>query len=315
MKKAFVFPGQGSQFVGMGKEIYDAFPVAREVFEEVDSALSQNLSKIIFEGPESDLNLTENTQPALMAVSLAITRVLETEGGIDFENDDSILMAAGHSLGEYSALTAMKALTLADTARLLKIRGTAMQKAVPVGVGAMAAILGLDYTDIVAIAADVSKDGQICAAANDNANGQVVISGHKDAVEAAIELASERGARKSVLLPVSAPFHCALMAPAADRMREALAEVEIKAPVVPVIANMTAREVLVPEEIRELLVEQVTGMVRWRESVLYMKERGVEQLVEVGAGKVLSGLTKRIDRALPAVSIQTPADIEAFLKG
>lgn len=315
MKKAFVFPGQGSQFVGMGKEIYDAFPVAREVFEEVDTALSQNLSKIIFEGPESDLNLTENTQPALMAVSLAITRVLETEGGIDFENDDSILMAAGHSLGEYSALTAMKALTLADTARLLKIRGTAMQKAVPVGVGAMAAILGLDYTDVVAIAAEVSKDGQICAAANDNANGQVVISGHKEAVEAAIELASERGARKSVLLPVSAPFHCALMAPAADRMREALAEVEIKAPVVPVIANMTAREVLVPEEIRELLVEQVTGMVRWRESVLYMKERGVEQLVEVGAGKVLSGLTKRIDRALPAVSIQTPADIEAFLKG
>jgi [acyl-carrier-protein] S-malonyltransferase len=315
MKKSFVFPGQGSQFVGMGKEIYNAFPVAREVFEEVDNALSQKLSQLIFEGPESDLNLTENTQPALMAVSLAITRVLETEGNIDFENDDSIIMAAGHSLGEYSALTAMKALTLADTARLLKIRGTAMQKAVPVGVGAMAAILGMEYTDVVAIAAEVSKDGKICAAANDNANGQIVISGHKEAVEAAIALASERGARKSVLLPVSAPFHCALMAPAADRMREALAEVDIKAPVVPVVANMTASEVLVPEEIRELLVEQVTGMVRWRESVLYMKERGVEQLIEVGAGKVLSGLTKRIDRALPAVSIQTPADIEAFLKG
>jgi [acyl-carrier-protein] S-malonyltransferase len=315
MKKSFVFPGQGSQFVGMGKEIYNAFPVAREVFEEVDNALSQKLSQLIFEGPESDLNLTENTQPALMAVSLAITRVLETEGNIDFENDDSIIMAAGHSLGEYSALTAMKALTLADTARLLKIRGTAMQKAVPVGVGAMAAILGMEYTDVVAIAAEVSKDGKICAAANDNANGQIVISGHKEAVEAAIALASERGARKTVLLPVSAPFHCALMAPAADRMREALAEVDIKAPVLPVVANMTASEVLVPEEIRELLVEQVTGMVRWRESVLYMKERGVEQLIEVGAGKVLSGLTKRIDRALPAVSIQTPADIEAFLKG
>lgn len=315
MKKAFVFPGQGSQFVGMGKEIYEAFPAARAVFEEIDDALSQDLSKLIFEGPESDLNLTENTQPALMAVSLAITRVLESEGGIDFQKDDSILMAAGHSLGEYSALTAMKALTLSDTARLLKIRGTAMQKAVPVGIGAMAAILGMDYEDVVAVAKEASKDGQICAAANDNANGQVVISGHKEAVEAAIALAAEKGARKSVLLPVSAPFHCALMAPAADRMRDALAEVTVNAPVVPVVANVVARETQDPEEIRALLVEQVVGMVRWRESVLYMKEQGVEQLVEVGAGKVLSGLTRRIDKELASVSIQTPADIEAFLKG
>ena len=312
MKKAFVFPGQGSQFVGMGKEMYDTFPAAREVFEEVNDALSQDLTKLIFEGPESDLNLTENTQPALMAVSVALTRVLESEGGINFAEDDSIILGAGHSLGEYSALTAMKSLELADTARLLKIRGTSMQKAVPVGVGAMAAILGLDYMDVVAIADEVSGS-EICTAANDNANGQVVVSGHKGAVEAAVALAAERGARKSVILPVSAPFHCALMAPAADRMREALAEVKIKAPVVPIVANVTASEVVVPEEIRELLVEQVTGAVRWRESVLYMKDRGVEQLVEVGAGKVLSGLARRIDRSLKSVSIQGPADIDSFL--
>lgn len=316
MNKAFVFPGQGSQYIGMGQELHDNFDVAKSVFQEVDDALSQNLSKMMFSGDEADLNLTENTQPALMAVSVAVARVLEQEGGVDFAGDDSILMAAGHSLGEYSALTAMKALKLADTARLLKIRGTAMQKAVPVGVGAMAAILGMDYMDVVAIADQANGEGdEVCAVANDNSVGQVVVSGHKAAVERAVTLAAERGARKSVVLPVSAPFHCALMAPAADAMRTALDEVEISAPIVPIVANVTASEIVVPTEIKQLLVEQVTGMVRWRESVLYMKERGVEHLVELGAGKVLSGLTRRIDRDLKSTAVQNPEDIEAFLKG
>lgn len=316
MNKAFVFPGQGSQYIGMGQELHNNFDVAKSVFQEVDDALSQNLSKMMFSGDEADLNLTENTQPALMAVSVAVARVLEQEGGVDFAGDDSILMAAGHSLGEYSALTAMKALKLADTARLLKIRGTAMQKAVPVGVGAMAAILGMDYMDVVAIADQANGNGdEVCAVANDNSVGQVVVSGHKAAVERAVALAAERGARKSVILPVSAPFHCALMAPAADAMRTALDEVEISAPIVPIVANVTASEIMVPTEIKQLLVEQVTGMVRWRESVLYMKERGVEHLVELGAGKVLSGLTRRIDRDLKSTAVQNPEDIEAFLKG
>lgn len=314
MKKAFVFPGQGSQFIGMGKDLYDNFQVAKEVFQEVDHALSQNLSQLMFSGDEKDLNLTENTQPALMTVSVAVARVLEKEGGVDFAGDDSILMAAGHSLGEYSALTAMKSLKLADTARLLKIRGTAMQKAVPVGVGAMAAILGMDYMDVVAIA-DQADDSETCAVANDNSVGQVVVSGHKGAVEKAVALAAERGARKSVILPVSAPFHCALMAPAADAMREALEEVEVSIPLVPIVANVTADQVVDPSEIKQLLVEQVTGMVRWRESVLYMKEQGVEHLVELGAGKVLSGLTRRIDRDLQSTAVQNPQDIETFLKG
>ncbi len=314
MKKAFVFPGQGSQFIGMGKDLYDNFTVAKDVFQEVDDALSQNLSGLMFSGDENDLNLTENTQPALMAVSVAVARVLEKDGGVDFAGDDSILMAAGHSLGEYSALTAMKALKLADTARLLKIRGTAMQKAVPVGVGAMAAILGMDYMDVVAIA-DQADGAETCAVANDNSVGQVVISGHKGAVEAAVTLATERGARKSVMLPVSAPFHCALMAPAADAMRSALEDVDVSTPLVPIVANVTADQVLDAAEIKQLLVEQVTGMVRWRESVLYMKEQGVEQLVELGAGKVLSGLTRRIDRDLQSVAVQNPEDIENFLKG
>lgn len=313
MKKAFVFPGQGSQYIGMGKELAETFPVAKEVFQEVDDALSQKLSDMMFAGDEKDLNLTENTQPALMAVSVAVARVLEKEGGIDFAEDDSILMAAGHSLGEYSALTAMKALKLSDTARLLKIRGTAMQKAVPVGVGAMAAILGMDYMDVVAIA-DQANGKETCAVANDNSVGQVVVSGHKAAVEKAVELAAERGAKRSVLLPVSAPFHCALMAPAAEAMQNALQDVDVSAPIVPIVANVTANEVLIPAEIKQLLVEQVTGMVRWRESVLYMKERGVEQLVELGAGKVLSGLTRRIDRDLQSTAVQNPEDIEAFLK-
>ena len=314
MKKAFVFPGQGSQFIGMGQALYDNFETAKEVFQEVDDALSQKLSCLMFTGDAEQLNLTENTQPALMAMSVAVARVLEKEVGIDFADNPDVLLAAGHSLGEYSALTAMHALKLSDTARLLKIRGTSMQKAVPVGVGAMAAILGLEYQDVVAIADQAGSGEETCAVANDNSVGQVVISGHKGAVERAVALASERGARKSVMLPVSAPFHCALMAPAADAMRDALADVEVQSPAVPVVANVTANQVVEPEEIKQLLVEQVTGMVRWRESVLYMREQGIEMLVECGAGKVLTGLTRRIDRDIQGTSLQTPEDIEAFAK-
>ncbi len=311
MTRAFVFPGQGSQYPGMGKELFENFPAAREVFEEVDEALQQNLSKMIFEGAESDLNLTENTQPALMAVSIAVMRVLEKDMGVLLGQDKNTAFVAGHSLGEYSALTAAGALSLSDTARLLRIRGQAMQKAVPVGVGAMAAILGLDYEDVAAIAAAASN-AEICAAANDNAYGQVVVSGHKQAVEKAVALASEKGAKRAVMLPVSAPFHCALMQPAADVMAEALAAVEMTEPAVPLIANVTASAVTDPAEIKDLLVRQVTGTVRWRESVLYMKDKGVTALVELGAGKVLAGLVKRIDRDMGATAIGSPADLEAF---
>ncbi|MBT3767449.1 MAG: ACP S-malonyltransferase [Rhodospirillaceae bacterium] len=310
MTKAFVFPGQGSQAVGMGKELAEAFAPAREVFEEVDEALKQKLTKLMFEGPEEDLTLTENAQPALMAVSLACVRVLQKEGGVDFATDAQFV--AGHSLGEYSALAAAGTFELADTARLLKTRGQAMQAAVPVGEGAMAALLGLELEDAQAVAEEAAQ-GEICTAANDNASGQVVLSGNRAAVERAIEIASERGARRSVLLPVSAPFHCALMAPAADVMAEALADVKMVAPAVPLIANVTASAQNDVNEIRQLLVEQVTGMVRWRESVLYMKENGVDTLVEIGAGKVLTGLARRIDRDLSGVAVGTPEGIEAFL--
>lgn len=310
MSRAFVFPGQGSQAVGMGKELADAYGVAREVFEEVDDALSQKLSAIMFDGPNDDLILTENAQPALMAVSIAVSRVLETEG--NFKLADHCAMVAGHSLGEYSALAAMGAFSLADTARLLKIRGRAMQAAVPVGEGAMAACLGLSLEDAQAVAVEAAGD-EVCTAANDNAPGQVVLSGSKAAVERAIELAKEKGAKRSVLLPVSAPFHCALMQPAADAMEAALADVTINAPSVPVVANVAAAQVSDPEEIRKLLVEQVCGSVRWREGVLYMKEQGVEELVELGTGKVLSGLARRIDRSLTGVAVNGPADIETFL--
>ncbi len=310
MSRAFVFPGQGSQAVGMGKDLADAFSVAREVFEEVDEALSQNLSKIMFEGPDVELVLTENAQPALMAVSMAVSRVLESEGNLKLA--DHCDMVAGHSLGEYSALAAMGAFSVADTARLLKIRGKAMQAAVPVGEGAMAACLGLSLEDAQAVAQEAAQ-GEVCTAANDNAPGQVVLSGSKGAIERAIELAKEKGAKRSVLLPVSAPFHCALMQPAADAMAEALADVVINAPSVPVVANVAAEKVTDPEEIRKLLVEQVCGSVRWREGVLYMKDQGVDQLVELGTGKVLSGLAKRIDRSIAGVAVNTPADIESFL--
>ncbi|PGH53979.1 [acyl-carrier-protein] S-malonyltransferase [Azospirillum palustre] len=311
MIRAFVFPGQGSQAVGMGRELAEAFEVARHTFEEVDDALNQRLSRLMVEGPEADLTLTENAQPALMAVSVAVMRVLASEGGVDLSKHATFV--AGHSLGEYSALCAAGAFSLGDTARLLKLRGQAMQKAVPVGKGAMAALLGADLDQAQAIAADAAQ-GEVCSIANDNSVGQVVISGSADAIDRAIALAAERGLKRSVRLPVSAPFHCSLMQPAADAMAEALANVTISAPVVPVVANVTASAVSDPNAIRRLLVEQVTGMVRWRECVLHMKEQGVERLVEVGSGKVLAGLTKRIDKDMAAVSVGTPADVESFLK-
>jgi [acyl-carrier-protein] S-malonyltransferase len=312
MSWAYVFPGQGSQAVGMGKELAAAFAEAREIFQEVDEALKQKLSVLMFEGPADALILTENAQPALMAVSMAVVRVLEKQGNLTIRN--TARYVAGHSLGEYSALAAAGSLSLSDAARLLKTRGQAMQKAVPVGEGAMAALLGLDVDQAQEIASEASGGGEICAAANDNAPGQVVVSGHKAAVERAIELAKAKGAKRAMMLPVSAPFHCPLMKPAADVMAEALAKVTIKSPTVPVIANVTAATVIDPDEIRRLLVEQVTGMVRWRESVHVMKDAGVHTLIELGAGKVLTGLTKRIDAELTGISVQTPQDIEDFLK-
>ncbi|MBP0578470.1 ACP S-malonyltransferase [Labrys sp. LIt4] len=309
MSIAFTFPGQGSQSVGMGKALADAFPVARAVFDEIDAALGQKLTAVIWDGPENDLTLTENAQPALMAVSLAAFRVLQDEAGLDLKKHASFV--AGHSLGEYSALAASGALTIADTARLLRIRGRAMQAATPVGTGAMAALLGLDYEQAAAVAAEAAQ-GEVCQAANDNAPGQVVISGAKAAVERAVEIAKGKGAKRAILLPVSAPFHCALMQPAADAMAEALEKVAIAAPAVPLIANVLARPISDSSEIRRRLVEQVTGTVRWRESVEYLAGAGVTKLVEVGSGKVLSGLVRRIASGVEAVSIGTPDDVAAF---
>ncbi|MBO0334511.1 ACP S-malonyltransferase [Sneathiella sp. CAU 1612] len=314
MTRAFVFPGQGSQAVGMGQELAQSHAAAREVFEEVDEALGQNLTKLMFEGPIEELTLTENAQPALMAVSMAVVRILEKDGNMDFAKTAKYV--AGHSLGEYSALTAAGALTLSDAARLLKARGLAMQQAVPVGVGAMAALLGLNIEpveEVVAEAREKAKAGEVVSAANDNADGQVVLSGHKGAVEVAIEIAKEKGAKKAMLLPVSAPFHCPLMQPAADEMAERLKEVVITPPRVPLVANVTASEVSDPDTIRRLLVEQVTGRVRWRESVLYMGEQGVSELVELGAGKILTGMVRRINREMTGSAVGTPADIDAFL--
>jgi [acyl-carrier-protein] S-malonyltransferase len=309
MSRAFVFPGQGSQSVGMGKALAEAFPQARAVFDEVDEALSQKLSAIIFEGPAEELTLTANTQPALMAVSLAVFRVLQAEAGLDLARDAAFV--AGHSLGEYSALAAAGSLSVSDTARLLRIRGNAMQSAVPVGQGAMAALLGLEFEAATEVAREVAQ-GEVCDAANDNGGAQVVVSGHKAAVERAVAIAPQKGAKRAVMLPVSAPFHCALMAPAADAMREALASVEVRAPAVPLIANVEARPVTDPDAIRSGLVRQVTGTVRWRESVAYMAGEGVDSFFEVGAGKVLTGLVRRIAAGAAGTAIGTPEDVAAF---
>jgi [acyl-carrier-protein] S-malonyltransferase len=309
MTIAFTFPGQGSQFVGMGKDLADAYSAARDVFAEIDEALGEPLTTIMWEGPADRLTLTENAQPALMAVSLAVMRVLEREKGIGVK---AARFVAGHSLGEYSALAAAGALSVADAARLLRIRGQAMQTAVPVGEGAMAALLGVDLDIAAKIAAEAhSATGLVCQVANDNAPGQVVISGATAAVAKVGEIGKDYGVRRAVLLPVSAPFHCAMMQPAADRMRQALAEVGLEAPAAPLIANVTAAPVSDPAEIRRLLIEQVTATVRWRESVAYMADQGVTQLYEIGAGKVLTGMARRIDERLTGKSVGAPGDIEA----
>lgn len=309
MTRAFIFPGQGSQAVGMGQELSLNMPVAAQVFEEINDALGQNLSQLMFEGPSDELTLTHNAQPALMAVSLAVMRVLEKDFEVTLKDVASFV--AGHSLGEYSALAASGAIGLADTARLLKLRGEAMQRAVPVGEGAMAALLGLNFDVAEKVAAEAAQ-GEVCAAANDNADGQVVISGHKAAVERAIEIAKENGAKRGMLLPVSAPFHCSLMQPAADEMADALANTEILNPIVPVITNVTASPESDPDRIRELLVAQVTGRVRWRESILKMNDLGISTAIEAGSGKVLTGMIRRICRDITGVSLQSPADIENF---
>jgi len=309
MAIAFTFPGQGSQAVGMGKDLAAAYPEARAVFDEVDAALGEKLSAVIFEGPEDTLTLTANAQPALMAVSMALVRVLEARG-LDLAKSASYV--AGHSLGEYSALCAAGMFSISDTARLLRIRGNAMQAAVPAGEGAMAAIIGLENADVEAACAEGSAHGAV-QIANDNGGGQLVISGLKPAVEAAAAAATEKGAKRALMLPVSAPFHSSLMQPAADAMREALAGVSKSAPVVPVIANVRAAPVSDPNEIARLLVEQVTGQVRWRETVAWFAANGVDTLAEIGAGKVLTGLARRIDRSLTGINVAGPDDIDPFL--
>ncbi len=311
MTRALIFPGQGSQAVEMGKDLYAAFAEAKDVFDEIDEALSQKLSKLMFEGPIEDLNLTENTQPALMAVSMAVMRVLEKQGGINVA--DMASYVAGHSLGEYSALTAAGSFDIAQAAKLLKLRGQSMQKAVPVGMGSMAAILGLSLEEVQAITREAAGP-EVCQSANDNSVGQVVVSGHKEAVAAAIVLASEKGAKRAIELSVSAPFHCILMQPAAEAMRAALEDIEITAPCVPVVTNITAQAQSDPDRILELLVEQVTGMVRWRESVIWMKEQGVSEMIELGSGKVLSGLIRRIDREITCAHAGTPDEIESLIE-
>lgn len=309
MSSAYVFPGQGSQAVGMGKALAEGFPAARAVFDEVDEALGDKLSTVMWEGPADAITLTENAQPALVAVSLAAMRVLESEAGVDLKRDAKFV--AGHSVGEYAALAAAGSLTVADAVRLVRTRGRAMQRAVPVGVGAMAALLGVEFDQAAAIAAEAAQ-GEIAQAANDNGGGQVVVSGHKGAVERAVEIAKAKGVRRAMMLPVSAPFHSSLMQPAADAMAEALAKVTIKPPCVPLVANVLAAPVTDPAQIVRGLVAQVSGTVRWRESVAFMAQAGVTTFYEVGSGKVLSGLTKRIAEGANGVSIGTPDDIAAF---
>jgi len=303
--RAFIFPGQGAQTVGMGRDLAESYPAAAAVFEKVDAALGDRLSTLIWDGPAEELTLTANAQPALMATSIAAMRALEAEG----VTVEAASFVAGHSLGEYSALCAAGSLSLAATAQLLRTRGQAMQAAVPVGVGAMAALLGLDF-DAARAVAEEAAEGEVCQEANDNDPGQVVVSGHKAAVERAVEIAKGRGAKRAMLLPVSAPFHCALMQPTAEVMAEALAGVEIAGPKVPLVANVKAAAVSDPAEIRQLLVEQVTGLVRWRESILWLAGRGVSALVEVGAGKALSGMARRIDRALATSAVNTAEDVK-----
>ena len=310
MTKAFVFPGQGAQSIGMGKALADAYPAAKAVFDEVDEALGEKLSALIWEGDQETLTLTQNAQPALMATSLAAMRALESEG----VTIEAASYVAGHSLGEYSALAAAGALSVSDAARLLRTRGEAMQKAVPVGVGAMAALLGLDFEAATAVAQEAAM-GEVCQAANDNDPGQVVVSGHVDAVNRAVALAKDNGAKRAVLLPVSAPFHCALMEPAAEVMAQALEQVDINRPAVPVVANVVAEGITDPATIRSLLVQQVTGSVRWRESVRWMAENGVTEIWEIGAGKALSGMVRRIERSIACAAIGTPDDIKKALEG
>ncbi|MCF6315978.1 MAG: ACP S-malonyltransferase [Marinosulfonomonas sp.] len=309
MSRAFVFPGQGAQTIGMGRDLAAAYPAAQAVFDEVDEALGEKLSALIWEGEQDVLTLTANAQPALMATSLAAMRALEAEG----VSVGDAAFVAGHSLGEYSALAAAGAISVADTARLLRLRGTAMQDAVPVGIGAMAALLGLDFAAVKEVAEEAAQ-GEVCQAANDNDPGQVVVSGHKAAVERACEIAKGRGARRAVMLPVSAPFHCGLMQPAADVMAQALADVAIKAPVVPLVANVRAESVTDPDVIRSLLVEQVTGSVRWRESVAYMAAQGVSEIYEIGAGKALCGMIRRIAKEVSTKAVGTPEDVAAAVE-
>ena len=304
--RAFVFPGQGAQTIGMGKALADRYPAAKAVFDEVDAALGEDLSGMIWTGDIADLTLTRNAQPALMATSLAVMAALKSEG-VDVT---AASFVAGHSLGEYSALAAAGALSVTDAARLLRVRGNAMQEAVPVGVGAMAAVLGLDFDAVHAVAREAAQ-GQVCQAANDNDPAQVVVSGNKEAVERAVEIAKEKGAKRAVLLPVSAPFHCSLMAPAARVMADALDDVNIAEPAVPLVANVVARDVTDPTDIRSLLVDQVTGAVRWRESVQFMASEGVTEVYEIGAGKALSGMVKRINRDMAATAVSTPEDVAA----
>ena len=310
MSRAFVFPGQGSQEVGMGRELSEAFAAARLVFEEIDDALQQKLSSIIFNGPGEKLILTENAQPALMAVSIAVIRVLEEQG--NFRIAQKANYVAGHSLGEYSALTSVKSLELADCARLLKTRGKAMQAAVPLGKGAMAAILGLPLKDVEEVVLEASQN-EICEVANDNSDGQVVVSGNVSAVERSIEIAKNKGAKRGILLPVSAPFHCQLMQSAADVMKDALESSSLSIPELPVITNVNAQPVRDPDEIRDLLIEQITKKVRWRESIIALSDLGVEHIFEIGSGKVLCGLTRRINSDLKAQTITTPAEVDSFL--